>query len=70
METGTIFFTKSEGYSMSGSKNAVQKFQVVEILGTMNCCQLLYDSSIPKVNPEYREFYSDDEISQLQKIGS
>lgn len=64
MKTGTIFITEKEGLTMSGFGIVRQMFEVSEKTGDNYSCKLISDNSIPKINPKYRELFSEEQIRQ------
>jgi hypothetical protein len=65
MDIGTKFTKTIQGYTVTGFGMLSKGYQVIEQIGSMYACQLLVDDSVPKVNPDYREFFTEEQIKIL-----
>ncbi len=64
ISTNTVFIIEKEGLTVSSFGIVRQTFEIVEMAGDNYSCQLISDNSIPKINPKYRENFSEKQVRQ------
>ena len=67
--TGTTFTKETEGYTMSGFGKIRRMYEVMEINEKgLYSCKLIMDNTLPAINPDYRELFSEEQINKILEI--
>lgn len=69
MQTGTIFTKETEGYTMAGFGKIRRMYEVMSVNENgLYLCKLIMDNTLPAINPDYRELFSESQINQILEI--
>ena len=64
--TGTTFTKETEGYTMSGFGKIRRMYEVKSVNEKgLYECQLIMDNTLPAINPDYRELFSEEQINVI-----
>ncbi len=66
MQQGTTFSKQTEGLTMSGFGKISRTYEIEEQLPSGNySCKVLFDNTVPRINPIYREHFNEEQITKL-----